>query len=189
MYMYTYICVSSMQLQSDLGDTLTFTVTDLEQVVPVYPIQTIRDVEYGFRFTVPASVPIRELESNLSMILYNDDADERSFYIAEVSGERLCCEVSVCVHVCVCVCVYACVCMCVCVCAMNILCAYICVLDYINAHLHAIGHRLCPLPSSVVGRCGLELSACAHQYSCNTGGTPSLHMYPQPVVDSIASTL
>ena len=117
-----------MQLQSDLGDTLTFTVTDLEQVVPVYPIQTIRDVEYGFRFTVPASVSIRELENNLSMILYNDDTDERSFYIAEVSGERLCCivEVSVCVHVCVCVCVRMCVHVCMCLCYGYIVCIHLC---------------------------------------------------------------
>lgn len=98
----------STQLQSDLNDALSFTVDDLEVAVPVHSVQTIRDVEYVFRFTAPASVPIRELETNLSMI--QREGIFHFFHIAQVSGEHLyhAVVVDICVYTCQIVCTNRC---------------------------------------------------------------------------------
>ena len=62
---------------------LNFTVTDLQPAVPVHSRYSITEIEYVFRFTAPGSIPVMELEANLSSV-----QRERVFYIAEASGER-----------------------------------------------------------------------------------------------------
>lgn len=100
-YERAYLSHNSTQLQSDLNDALSFTVDDLEVAVPVHSVLTISDVEYVFRFTAPASVPIRELETNLSMI--QREGIFHFFHIAQVSGEHLyhavVVDICVCTHV------------------------------------------------------------------------------------------
>ena len=77
------LSVPTTQLQGYLNGTLAFTVTDLEQLVPVYPLNSLRDFEYVFRFTAPSSVPVSVLESNLNA----SRVDGRFFHILAVSGE------------------------------------------------------------------------------------------------------